>query len=836
MGRQLNYIGTLAACALVACLQSSVNAGKVGSGLSMTGHSTLTYRWQDAKGLPGGLSLFRGDYLYLSPGVERQSDLLVNGEVLPGLRLDASMARTYLGNESRWTLGYGFGDADLALGDITATLDGNPLLEMRRSLKGLRLQGKIPGGEFTMVASQAKAPVRTDTFFGRNTSGPYYLTASPIVDGTERVELDGAPLSRGRDYSLDYDIGLLQFDPSIIVPPTSRVTVTYEHFAPGGAGRLMAMRMSHSSGRVTVGTTYASIGKRNAPSSWARRDRWLGNNSIGPFTLSQRPVVPGSDEVLVAGLVQTRDLHYQVDYAAGRITFMFPITLGTPVEVLYRVRAENKPGGDERLMGLDLAFKPSKQTRLEGYLARSGLASGGGAGASEFRMAGDWQRLNVEARMRRASPSFSGLDGMERIDSERGVRIAYRPISHVSLSADLRNLRQPQFAYFGAAQGPLVARKEQDWRAEISVPGWPSLSYSRTRRSSRSLEGGAQPENSLTESLGLVYSRKVFGASANLLKTRATGVPFTTIGDSTPAAPYSAASRALRYNLWYRPSTRLNVTYDGGTSRLAAAGQGASVPAQSRRVAVSYSPSSKVNIMLSDVGQRTGAVSALSLPAYDTRMTMVSLQYTPSSKWSANLAADRQNFSGSGSTNSAAASLSGGLSLRPSEYVSVDMQLTRQNIASLAAGGKSANDIMSLGLHAGPWRRLTADLGFHQLNGILTGSFAPLGSPAGSAPAARGLAFPETAAYAVSATSTVRGRLAYDIGRRQSVFVEGERLRGSRYLAAGSTDAAAVGWQYRLTDQTSFTADFRRIRHRDPADSRRNYSANLFSAQLGFDF
>lgn len=837
MGKQLTYIAALTACLAGPCLPAQCAA--LGSGLNLSGQTTLIYRWQDVKGTSGAYSLFSADYLELAPGVERRSDLLLSGELLPGLRVEGSIRQGYLGSDSRWTLGYRLADADLAVGDITATLDGNPLLAMRRTLKGLRLQGEMPGGEFTIMASEAKAPVRTDAFFGRNTSGPYYLTASPIVDGSERVELDGRPLSRGRDYSLDYDIGLLQFDPSIIVPPTSKITATYEHFTPGGAGRLMAVRLAHSSGRLKVGTTYAALGAARSPSSCPRRDRWLGNNSMGPFTLTQRPLVPASEQVLVAGIVQTRDLHYHIDYLAGQITFTFPIPLGTPVEVLYLARAEGSSARDVRLLGFDLAFQPSRQTRLEAYLARSGLATDNEAGATQVRLAGEWDRLSIEANLRRASPAFYGIDGGQRVDSERSVRVTFRPASYLAVSGDVRAVRQPDFAYSQPSGRLLTARREQEWRAELNVPGWPSLAYSRARRTSRALDGSADSEDTSTESLSLAYSQKAFGASASLVRTEAAGVRSLAYGSAGFDGPYRASNRNLRLNAWYRPSDRLSVTYDAGATRLAAIGQTGSVPARSRRVAVSYSPSSRLCISLSDIRQSTGAASALSLPAYNTAMSMISVQYTPSARWSATMAADRQTFSGSGSTNSTASSLSGGIALRPSPCVSLDVQLTRQTVASLAASGKSANNILSAAVHVGPWRRLTADVGFQRLNGLLYGSFNPLGStisaPAGaSAFASR--EFRETAQYALSASSAWRGRLAYDIVRRQSLFAEAERLRGSRYLGAGRTDAAAIGWQYRLTKQVSLIADFRRIRHRDPDDSRRDYSANLFSAQLAFDF
>jgi len=829
--------------ALIAALclaQTCAADSALGSGLKVTGRGSLSYRWESQSGQPAGWGLANDTALYDTRGLREQTDFLLAGDILPGLRLDANIVRSpFSTSTSRWLLTGSLGDAALSVGDITASLDGNPLVSLRRSLKGLKIDGPLGGGSLTMIVSQAKAPVRTDTFYGRNTSGPYYLNSSPVVDGSERVSLDGRALARGHDYFVDYEIGALWFQPALIIAPTSRVTVTYEHLAPGNAGGLTAVRADQSHGRLRVGATYASLRSAAVPSSSPRRDRWTATGTIGPFFLSNRPVVPGSEVVSINGIEQQRDIAYQIDYTEGRITFAFPVPSGALIEVTYRTRGQAGYTGPENMLGLDAALQVSRRASLQASVARSATASGDSAGGIVLSGNASWKALTLQGTFRRASPNFMGLDGSERIDSQKRIALELRPASFIKASWISDAVRQPYLGVFGAQQGPLMVQKNQDLRIEISPRGWPSLTLSRTRRSARSLgddstQGGSYEQNT-SDGASLAFSRKAFGLSASISSSRASAnwSLSTQQPDEFNPLSYDTANRAARFNVWVRPSDRLNISFDGGRSQTSAA-SGPGSDARGQRFSISYQPSRTLSLSFSGATQATAAIESLSLPASSSRMTQFSLQYTPSARWSAALSADGQTFAGGTSTNSDSRSVSLSLGFRPSSLASLDVQLTRQTVASLGATGRSSNNMVTFNAHLGPWRRLTADFGLQRLNGLASGSFLGFPGQAQQSPSTGSAS--TYMPYGATATASWRARIQYAVGRRQNVFFEGERWLSTGQPAAGRSESAAVGWEHRLAPGTKLIATLRSMRYRDPSEPRRNWSSNNFDLSLGFDF
>lgn len=61
----------------------------------------------------------------------------------------------------------------------------------------------------------------------RSTS--YSLGRVNIIEGSESVKLNGAPLQRGVDYNINYDVGLITFLTDQVLDPNANVTVDYEY-------------------------------------------------------------------------------------------------------------------------------------------------------------------------------------------------------------------------------------------------------------------------------------------------------------------------------------------------------------------------------------------------------------------------------------------------------------------------------------------------------------------------------------------------------------------------------------------------------------------------------
>lgn len=343
--------------------------------LTISGYNTISFRQYR---LTGNEGLFRDNNYGLDSSFDHATELFVNGRLYKELSITASFSQSrFLPNRSRICLRFEGNDATVTAGDLTANLAGNEFVLFNKTLQGIKVDSKMRKGMFTLLASQTKAEVRTDQFYGRNISGPYYLTASPVVDGSEVVKVDDQVKVRGIDYTIDYEIGILNFDPSIIIPPSSLIVVSYEYEPTGSrVGKLYALRASYPiSEKVGLGATYLTViapKHGGGGGELSKQDRWLGDNTPGPFTLSYRPIVVGSEVVKVEGILQVRDQDYRINYTDGTITFFRVIPRGAMIVVDYRIsQVPSSTGGDESVLGLDCDLKLTKQVSLNAQYATS---------------------------------------------------------------------------------------------------------------------------------------------------------------------------------------------------------------------------------------------------------------------------------------------------------------------------------------------------------------------------------------------------------------------------------------------------------------------------------
>ena len=118
---------------------------------------------------------------------------------------------------------------ELTFGDFMATFGGNEFVTTTKSLNGVMFTSKDNWYDLTFVPS---AKIRSDTQRltsqkGNNTRGPYSLGHGGIVEGSERIELNGVPLVRNIDYTIDYFEGRITF--TRILTPTDEFRYTYEY-------------------------------------------------------------------------------------------------------------------------------------------------------------------------------------------------------------------------------------------------------------------------------------------------------------------------------------------------------------------------------------------------------------------------------------------------------------------------------------------------------------------------------------------------------------------------------------------------------------------------------
>jgi hypothetical protein len=266
--------------------------------VTISGHKRIGFHLHD---IEGDFAAFR-DQNYFGQGGQRVTDnteltVRVN-KFLGFLSFDWRWSNSRFRNpyDARITYTYESPNLTLEVGDITASLGGaNPLVGFNRTLKGASATATWGRNRFRYITSETKAAARTITISGNDSPGPYYLQGSQIVDGSERVQVDGVEKRRGDDYTIDYFGGILRFRDGMIIPRTSTIVVTYETYAFNSApSRLQGFRLeSNLGGGFNFGFTMLSqkstvraprcVVARNSSSASARLPH--------PMTCSSRPCV-----------------------------------------------------------------------------------------------------------------------------------------------------------------------------------------------------------------------------------------------------------------------------------------------------------------------------------------------------------------------------------------------------------------------------------------------------------------------------------------------------------------------------------------------------------------
>lgn len=823
--------------------------------LSVIGQDSLTFRQESVSGSEVNRSAYRWDNYSQSAGFEHHTDLTIHGELLPDLRVDAAIASgPFSAGHQRLTFTFDGSDAAVVVGDLTVAFDQTLLAGFRRSLRGIQVESKLPRGALNLVASQSEPLLRTDTLYGGNSPGPYYLTASPVVDASEVIEVDGRPMRRGSDYGIDYQVGLLQFSPALIIPPTSRIVVSYEYDAPGSlSGTLIGLRAAYPvAPALGIGATYLTLQRRGVgdPACAQREDRWLGANSPGPFTLSHRPIEPGSERARLDGILQVSGRDYHIDYATGAIMFLGPVPVGVSIIVSYRVSGTAPTATPDRsLVALD-AHYTAGGLALDAELAQSAGAPGSSGAAVALGARGQWDRLTLAANVRSSGAGFAPFEsaGLKQIRSGYDWQLGFEPAAGLHLSAGMRDHRRPYYQASDAS-GPLVRDRTRELSLDFRRAGWPSLSYA----GSWSALDAAQSlhENSSNQLLTLGYEREVYGVKATYRRDSygrqgeqpasvqpalADGLSSLAPGDW--ALPYAGSGTGTALSFWYRPGSALNVTCDLARSAIAINDGGRS-SADSRRLAVEYAPAANTSISVGYRASSTGealTADGRRLPGSTNRSQLLSIRHSLRPDLSLSLACDTQMSQGGYGTDTDSGAVSLGMWWQPAASLALIGQFTRQDLAYLGAGGRCSNNITSLGATMGPFGPgVKLDLSYSRMSGSTSGDFGA-GYDAQSTGLAASTGDDALAAAALgirgTANSSMRARLSCALGGSHQAYAEWEMSRNSGDSGVSARRAVALGWEVALAHALSFTLDWRRTAGIS-TDPRYSYRAQTISGRLG---
>ena len=188
-------------------------------GVQASGQNSLTFQHNFLEGSQQAFDDDRWD----TGDFYRQSSVEVAGPVWKDFGFQLDMSDAGWGQDyTQWVLGYVGHDTAIYFGSLNVNLPGNEFASFSQSVQGLQIDQLLPGkGLMRAFYAQQNGYTHSDTVPGNNTSGPYFLTYTPIIEGSLTVKVNETVLSLGTDYTVDYQTGELDLRRRARLPGSS---------------------------------------------------------------------------------------------------------------------------------------------------------------------------------------------------------------------------------------------------------------------------------------------------------------------------------------------------------------------------------------------------------------------------------------------------------------------------------------------------------------------------------------------------------------------------------------------------------------------------------------
>ncbi|MBF0410859.1 MAG: hypothetical protein HQM10_26175 [Candidatus Riflebacteria bacterium] len=170
-----------------------------------------------------------------------------NFDSIPGFRLDQSLHLEIDGNlnkntkvnavlddkedeDRRFTVFVEGRLWNLTLGDFPLALKDTEFVLHNKEIRGIMAAGTPhPKWETVFLFSQSKGVARREQFRGAGQQQEFRLLGRPVVQNSERIIIDGRTLSRGSDYFVDYEDGIVKLQAHLLpIEITSWIVIEYE--------------------------------------------------------------------------------------------------------------------------------------------------------------------------------------------------------------------------------------------------------------------------------------------------------------------------------------------------------------------------------------------------------------------------------------------------------------------------------------------------------------------------------------------------------------------------------------------------------------------------------
>ncbi|MGC4047932.1 MAG: hypothetical protein QM758_29405 [Armatimonas sp.] len=615
--------------------------GPLGKGLTFSGGWSLTGRANSVSGTAQAKSWYdyqnNNSYLSSRPlgPLQQNLDLSVNGKLLGIFDVSANLTNDRFRATQQQVLGLNYDSKKgtrVSLGDVNAALPGNELVSFSRNLQGIYFSRDLSknGMKITSVASITRALTRRGSFQGNGTTGPYFLNAQQITQGTETILLNGQKLVPGDDYKLDYFTGQFDLLKSRIINAQDTIEYTYEaQNINTRAGVLTGFRFDMPQvGGNTFGLTMLNQrsgagGVRGAAGKVTQYFPVVGDinyryfldappqpNTTIEVKYQNRPLVEGADK----DYIYNSSLNYiQLRVALPPDTSVTGIS---SLSVDYAPTQQNGTAGDKTVIGFDAGIKLPANGRLNLNIGRSGATSGGTSGtgmtmtstfgAPEGAKRG-WQ---FTTSFRDIQPGFSTIDSVSSafLRAERTVstNFTYNPNTFWKADIRLSQGRQGNSTLSTTTGGATTTPSSLTWAGDKSLSfgleitpkskGGTPLPEFTLRHDDRgqTYDGGSTTGTSRStfknDTLGFRWSPSkngVFGIDGTIGRNESRGrsvfaTGYTdTVGTGATAgntvlddyrnglngSSTNSASTTANVNLRYTPNSRLSLTGSVGTSK-----------------------------------------------------------------------------------------------------------------------------------------------------------------------------------------------------------------------------------------------------------------------------
>ena len=493
--------------------------GKWGRGLTITGGASLRMQNNTVNGANDGARSFYDsnnnnlDYRTSANGMQHSADMTIQGKVLNAFDVNARLSTSRYGNRFDQVFAFNYANKDkttkFELGNVNASLPGNQFVTFSRSLTGVSGsrdfgKGKVKG---TGVASLTRSLTRRGSFTGKGISGPYFLNASSLVEGSEKVQLNGKGMEPGVDYRIDYLLGQITFLGSRIVNPEDTVVFTYESYAYNTTpGLLTGTRWDfNDSKQNSYGVTFL----RQSTTGARVRDGEVTERF--PVIADLRYKYQLSSAINVAFPVyvrwNNRQLVENVDYVLNKelryfqlLTSSLPadtsLTGNVSLAAVYHPVRTYSLAGDRNVLGLDGRYKITQNGSVS---VQMGNSSGQDAkqNGTALDLSTSWQapgvgtknRWTLTAGFRNIEDTFSTIDSTAAafLNAERGMRVGFNYIfdPHINLTSNFSRsqiaTRQSTLTTTTGTTTPLIYQgsNSYDIGLNVNLPRLPAMRLER---------------------------------------------------------------------------------------------------------------------------------------------------------------------------------------------------------------------------------------------------------------------------------------------------------------------------------------------------------------------